>query len=323
MRGDFRVAVAIEKSFTERVSLKTGYNGQPLKWIKVTPKDPELDKVTKRKHIAHIVQASEIQSIWPTGEDNEDGTPEYVVIDKASIKNMFAPTSEMRVLQTLPRSSIPFHCTTQNHYFLNVKKTKKNKVRRANPEDEALYALIHAGLLESGEVLLVKYTAMNTEKFAIVYAEIDGLRMTNLIATNYQKNRSDRQRLGSTKAALFKRLTKKTRAEEVDHTVLRDGYGERLEELIDAAVRGERLEAKVVPKLDCIRRLADLEEDSEDEKEVNDDSDSSESEDEPVVRKVKKRTPPKRKKSTKRKKKKVAVPVEPDTSDSDDSSDSE
>ena len=74
-KGSFSLQLTIVKSFGERVHLKQGYNNQPVRWIKVTLKDPDLKKITSRKDIDHIVQANELEHIYPTGEEDDEGNP--------------------------------------------------------------------------------------------------------------------------------------------------------------------------------------------------------------------------------------------------------
>lgn len=271
-RGDFRVGVNIEKSFTDRISFKTGYQGQPVKWIKVTTKEPDLERVTSRKEISHVVQADELESLWPSGEFTEDGEPEYVVVDKSSLKMMFPSGPEMRVLKTVPLSAVPFHTLEGSHYFLNVKKSKKGKTRVSNPEDEAMYNLVYQGLLHRSEALIVTYNAMNTNKHAVVYANKGGLRLANLIGSNYQKSRKEKQTLNSDiKIKLYDNLVGPSRQEKLGE--YKDDYGEKLEELAQAAMRGETISHKEKPKLGCFARLSALD-DSESDEEDSDEEES-------------------------------------------------
>lgn len=306
-RGDFRISVAIEKSHTERMSFKTGYNGQPVKWIKVAPKDPNVARITSRKQIAHVCQASELQSLYPTGNEDSDGNPEYVVIDKTNLKNMFPSRAEMRVLRTVPASCVPLHYMTGTHYFLNVRMTKKNKKRTANPDDVAMYDMIHTGLLTNNEILVVQYTAMNTNKYAVIYPDHCGLRMSNLIASDYQKHRKEKQKLNQQagKNKLYNRLVKGSRRKRMNVGDIQDDYGQKLEELVEAVINGQVIESKIEPKVAAFSRLAALEEDTE-----SDDSD--------VQQHTKKHRRSKhRSRSKKKKTKKNPDSSESDSSDSD------
>lgn len=263
-RGTFRVGVDIQKSFAERISFKTGYNLQPAKWLKVTVKDPDLEKVTTPDEIDHIIQASELESLWPSGEEDEYGRPIYVRVDKTNLKNMFPSNPEMAVLKTVPVSSVPFSEIEGSHYFLNVRKIKKGKTRVLSPEDEALYNLVYQGLRVRKEVLLVHYNAMNTNKYGIVYAAPGGLRLSNLIGSNYQKQRAEKQPIETkVKGKMYDRLIGETR--DVVLGEYKDDYGEKLEELAAAAVSGEKIVAAAKPKPVCLTRLAALDEDSEEE----------------------------------------------------------
>jgi len=267
-RGGFRLGVNIDKSFSDRISFKTGYNRQPVKWIKVTTKDPQLEHVTSRSEIAHVVRADELESLWPTGEQTEDGLPEYVVVEKNNLKNMFQSHPEMLVLKTVPLASIPFHHLEGSHYFVNISKAKKGKVRVSNPEDEALYNLIYQGLLASSEALVVSYNAMNSNKHAIIYADRStrGLRMSNLLGSNYQRERKEKQAIsGKVSLKMFDRLVGSSRSDEMAD--YKDDYGEKLEELAQAALRGEVVQKKDKPQPVCFSRLSALE-DSDDEEEV-------------------------------------------------------
>ncbi len=265
-RGNFHLPVEIEKSFNERVFFKTGYNCQPAKWLKVTVKDPDLEKVTSPDEIEHVIQANELESLAITGEEDEFGRPVYVVIDKSGLKNMFPSTPEMRVLKTVPTACVSFDTIEGHHYFLNVRKQKKGKIRKSNPEDEALYNLIFLGLRGRSEVLLVHYNAMNTNKYAVVYSGVGGLRMSNLIGSNYQKERKEKQAVGTKiRAKLYDRLVQSIR--DVKLGEYKDDYGEKLQELADSAIRGEvyvkNKEPKKIPA--CLARLSALEDNDEDE----------------------------------------------------------
>lgn len=260
-RGDFRISINITKSFGERLSCKTGYRGQPVKWIKCTTKDPELEKITSCKEIDHIVQASELESLYPT--EDERGNPDYVVIDKSMLKNMFPSTPEMKVLRTVPSSCVPLHYMSGTHYFVDVKKSKKGKVQVANPEDVAMYDMVHNGLTENNEVLLVRYTAMNTNKYAIIFPDQCGLRMSNLIASNYQKERHETQLLGQNdKPRLYERLVEETRHKRLKVENFKDDYGEKLQEIVDATLNGKDIKCKNETKVTAFARLADFDEPS-------------------------------------------------------------
>lgn len=263
-RGDFRLAVSMEKSFDERISFKTGYKGQPVKWIKVSTKDPTLEKVTSRKEISHVVAPDELESLWPTGEETEEGLPEFAVIDKKTLKNAFPSGPEMRVLQTVPLSAVPFHSVEGSHYFLSVKKTKKGKTRISNPEDVALYNLVYRGLKTNSEAFIVTYNAMNNIKHAVVYAQGKGLRLSNLIGSNLQRARKEKEDVsGDVDLKMYDRLVKGVRSDKMEEHV--DPYGQRLEELVQATLKGEQIVHKDKPKLACIARLSALADDSDDE----------------------------------------------------------
>lgn len=270
-RGDFRIPISMEKSFTERVSLKVGYAGKPVKFIKVVPKDDAPEKITSRKHIAHVCDASELQSIYPTGEQNSDGEDEYVVVDKQSLKNMFPSSKEMRVIRTVPSSSIPFHYLCGQHYALNVRQEKKGKTRVANPEDEALYALVHGGLSTNNEVFVVRYCAQNNNKYAVIFADVCGLRMSNLIASDYQKKRTASQKLGADCAfnpKSYSRLVRTTHQHRLKADDFTDDYNERLEKLIESAIAGEVYKPKKSKIPVHFSRLAVLDADSDSEEEI-------------------------------------------------------
>lgn len=268
-RGSFRTRVMLNKSYDERISFKTGYEGQPVKWIKVVTKDPELVKVTSRKEIKQIVQQDELESLFPTGEE-KNGRPEYVVVDKAAVKNLYPSSDLMAVLRVVPLHRVEWRHFSDAHYFLNVGKTKHqgSKKQVTNPEDEAMYGLIRYGLEQNSEALLVKYNAMNNCKYGLVYAGPDGLYLTNLIGTNLQRPRDVIQPKPSrdpSAAEMYNRLVRGLRAEEVGPA--NDDYADKLQELADAAVRGETVQPVIEKRPACFARLAALAEPDEDEKE--------------------------------------------------------
>lgn len=276
-KGSFSLQLTIVKSFGERVHLKQGYNGQPVRWIKVTLKDPDVKKITSRKEIDHIVQCDELQHIYPSGEEDDEGNPKYVVIDKESLKDSFPSSDEMTVCQTVKLSSIPFNYLDDAHYFLNVKvEKKKDKKAKKDSDDVKLYSLVYLGLKENNEALLVRYNSMNTIKHGIVYAGKDGLMLSNIIPTNYQKKREDEQKIkeiASLKA--YDVLVSATRDKDKKKWKFEDEYGLLLEKLIKATLNGEKIEKKKVkPKsFSKLDSLFDEDEDEEDEDEDEEDED--------------------------------------------------
>lgn len=275
-KGSFSLQLTIVKSFGERVHLKQGYNNQPVRWIKVTLKDPGLKKITSRKDIDHIVQADELEHIYPTGEEDDEGNPTYVKIDKESLKDAFPSSDEMTVLKTVKLSSIPFNYMQDAHYFLNVK-LEKGKEKKPNKDDVKLYSLVYEGLKANEEALVVKYNSMNTIKYGIIYANQlkagkDGLMLSNIIPTNFQKKREDEQKIVDVKLKAFDVLVGNTRKESSGKAgsvssgrwKFEDEYGLLLEELIKATLRGEKVEKKKV-KPKSYSKLDSLFDDEEDD----------------------------------------------------------
>lgn len=264
-RGNFAISVEITKSFTERISFRTGYREseddkpQLVKYIKVVPKDPNLKTISSRKHIAHVCTANELLSLYPTGEEDSDGEDEYVIVDKTSLKNLFPGSDVMEVIRTVPAEKVPFNYLTNKHYFLNVKKVK----RKADPEDIAMYKLVYEGLKYNNDVLIVRYTSMNTNKHAVIYSSRSGLHMTNIIASNYQKTRVEKQELDDqVNLSLYKRLVKSTK-QTLNLREINDDYALKLEELVHATLTGEKIEPKKEEKYKCFAKLATLENDSD------------------------------------------------------------
>lgn len=251
-KDTFSLNVSIVKSFGERISLKTGYDGQPVRWVKATLKDPSLKKVTCRKELDKIVQQDELEYLYPSGEEDDEGNPIFVKIDKNSLKDSFPSTSEMNVVKTIKSSLIPFYYLDDAHYFLNVKTTKKV----AKEDDKELYSLIFSGLKDRKEALLVRYHSMNTIKHGIVYTSSSGLMLSNIIPTNYQRERDDEQKLKTKRDLKFyDRLVESTRSDEIGK--FEDKYGKLLEKLIQATIRGDKIEKKnFTPKL--LSKLSNL-----------------------------------------------------------------
>lgn len=273
-KGSFSLQLTIVKSFGERVHLKQGYNNQPVRWIKVTLKDPGLKKITSRKDIDRIVQANELEHIYPTGEEDDEGNPTYVKIDKESLKDAFPSSDEMTVLKTVKLSSIPLYYMQDAHYFLNVRLEKGGKEKKPNKDDVKLYSLVYEGLKANEEALLVKYNSMNTIKYGVIYAGKKGLMLSNIIPTNFQKKREDEQKIVDVKLKAFDVLVGNTRKESSGSVSsansgsgkwkFEDEYGLLLEELIKATLRGEKVEKKKV-KPKSYSKLDSLFDDEEDE----------------------------------------------------------
>ena len=278
-KGSFSLQLTIVKSFGERVHLKQGYNNQPVRWIKVTLKDPDLKKITSRKDIDHIVQANELEHIYPTGEEDDEGNPTYVKIDKESLKDAFPSSDEMTVLKTVKLSSIPLYYMQDAHYFLNVRLEKGGKEKKPNKDDIRLYSLVYEGLKANEEALLVKYNSMNTIKYGVIYTGKKGLMLSNIIPTNFQKKREDEQKIVDVKLKAFDVLVGNTRNKESGSVSsansgsvssakwkFEDEYGLLLEELIKATLRGEKVEKKKV-KPKSYSKLDSLFDDEEEEEE--------------------------------------------------------
>lgn len=271
-KGDFRLGITLEKSFEQRLSFKRGYNGQPVKQIQVVPTDSSVEKIVEKKQISRVVQYSDLQSLWPTGDTDENGSSTFVVIDKASLKNAFPSSPEMLVSQIVSRSAIPIQKLEGSHYFVCVKMTKKGKDRVANPDDVALYNILWHGLSFNGEAMVVSYVAMNNNKGAILYAtEEDGqrvLRLANMIGDNHQKRVKEKQKITAKfdkqDIKRYEKLISTLRVDDFTPTY-NDDYADKLEEVVQASLRGEVVKPLTQKKRSTSSRLSAL--DSEDEEE--------------------------------------------------------
>jgi non-homologous end joining protein Ku len=272
VKGEIRVNVEIRKSTDERMSFRTGYvaseGDEPkcVKYIKVVPKNPDQEKITSKKDIDVICEQSDLVSMYPTGEDNDDGSPAHVVIDKTRLKHAFPSSPDMRVIKVVPWHAIKPHQMTDSHYFVDVRRVKKNKTRVSNPDDDMAYCLFYKGLRRNSEMAIVKYTAMNNNKYAVVYADDDGLRMVNLVGSNYQRERCAEQPIkGKFVERMYEKLVETMRSDDVDCD-FEDDYQKRLEKLVKYALKGETYKAKV--RMPCISAKLSALLDSDDEETV-------------------------------------------------------
>jgi len=250
--------VKTEKSFTERMALKQGYDGQPLRYVKVQPKADAPKQISSRKHIRKIITPDEVQSLYPTGETDSDGQFVYVVVPKKSLKDRFGRDKTMNIVRVIPKSKVDFRYFDGKHSALNLYTASKQKV---NQTEQQLYQLVHFGLQENDEVLLVRYTANNNEHHAVVYADDDGLRMSVMIPSDRQKSRTQVQKVGSDRPVQYNRAYKKLLGDlyspDLRPEDFKDPYGEALQSIVDAALKGEVYEPPKVQKTPGIKSSLD------------------------------------------------------------------
>lgn len=280
-KGVFSFPISLEKSYTGRPSLKTGYKSgdayQLVRYIKVVPKNPDK-KIMNVKDIGHICSSDELVHLHPSEDDKE----EYLPIDKSSLKNLFPSDPEMRVLYSLKKNFVPFNYIGDKHYFVHLNGHKNGKKKSIDSDDQVLHDVICNGLEKNDEVLIVTYVMSNTQNFGIIYSDGEGLRMSSLIASNFQKERSDTKsdvKIVKKQQKIYEKLVGETRKKSLNKKKIIDDYAKKLEELIQDTISGKpQTKKKVIKrtysKLDALdsdnEEEEDEEEDEEDEEEEED-----------------------------------------------------
>jgi len=221
--------------------LKQGFNGRPVKQIKVLPK-PGCETVSELDDIEQIVPWSQLQSLY-AHYDPDTQSQEYMVVDPSDVKSMFPSSEDIRVVNVIPASELHYSLMEGHHYHIFVQSEKKS--RTIYSEDQDLLSVFYHTLKERQLVAIGKYISANHEKCCAIHPEDDGLVMSVLIPSNFIREREHHHikeidnaiMLGS---GLLKRLM--NNKFDPDHS--RDCFDDRLREHIEQTQELQQRQSK-------------------------------------------------------------------------------
>ena len=252
--GILPLLIGLAKSFETKIGFKQGFEGKPLKTIRVVS-DAESPRIPKE--IKKIVQYEEIEKLYDAGD-------RYVPISNDIIKKATKQSSDiMEIMRIIPANAFPMHILDGSHYYVEIQKNKQKKI----PDDaKVVYTMLYNYLKDNVKVMLVNYTTRGSTKSAVVFPSDTGLRLANIIPTNLQRAHEGNYlfdgEITPQHMAMFNTLVANYEQIEIDHEQMIDTSYEDTVATIEKILAGEEIpdeEVKVAtpqPKMGLLDLLA-------------------------------------------------------------------
>lgn len=229
--GILPLLIALGKATENKIGFKLGYEGQPIKTVRVVSR---AEKPRSVEEIERVVQYSELKSLYDAGD-------KFIEIDKSIIKKATGQSSDiMKILRVIPQKHLPLNYLSGQHYYIDIQKNKQ----KAIPEDaKAIYTMLYEYLKSNKFVLITSYVTRGNEKTAVIYPSSDKMRMVNIIPTNLQRVNEANYltNVDANHNELFLKLISANERKEIDDEELIDNSHEKTVEIINKILAGEKI----------------------------------------------------------------------------------
>ena len=185
------IPVHIEKITDMKTGLQTVYEGRKVRQVAVLIKD-DMESAKSIDDIETVVCRTETQSGLVV--KLPDGTTKVMSLDKETFKSEFSQTRNLRVISSIPHSSVNPYMFDGTHYELHIHGVTKKRVKIVDPAHQQLYNILLHGMSRRNVVFIAKYMSFGREKFCAIYPTTSyissssvqrTLLMSNLIHSNY------------------------------------------------------------------------------------------------------------------------------------------
>lgn len=250
LNGQLPIKVRISKAFEEKTSFCLTYpddagETRSVRTVRVIAANDVSPKSVE--DIEKVVPWTQAQRSYEYC--NEEGVRCLLPVDEYLTK-MNTKSETMTILGIVDASSITPRMYDGNHYFLSVQVDSKSK--KSGKADRQGYTLLHYICTEERKNVLVKFLSGEREKFAVIYADGEGLMMSLLLHSTYQRDAPEHElEVMSNPAPLAAKLIKAFGLRSVDPDMIEDTYESTLKGYLEELQELAQEEAKTdgpVPK---------------------------------------------------------------------------
>jgi non-homologous end joining protein Ku len=230
--------IALTKSYDDKTGFTQTYPDPEdpsiyrcVRTIKVLTKDSV--RPADVKDIRMVVPWTEVKTSFTYM--GEDGTEKLLPLDHEVIGKIYAASENMTSMGFIDRSEVAPCDYDGSHYFITVQKDSKAKTPDAN--DIKAYSTVYYICKNLKQCLLVNFVSGDREKAAVIYAHKDGLMLSILLHTNYQRKAPEvsQPELPSNIEALANKLVSVQKLACLPEDKLTDKYEERIKQYLQAA----------------------------------------------------------------------------------------
>jgi non-homologous end joining protein Ku len=249
-QGGLSVKVGISKSSDAKTGLRQTYEDEAGDNRQVrTAKVLTIDDVKPQslEDIEKVIPWNAVQSSFPY-RDEEDGQERLLKLDDKAQCQLFKKSNRMNVVGILDQTAVTPNMYSGDHYFLTIQVDSKSK--KAEKIDQQGYSLIFYILAECEKVVLVKFVSGDREKFGVIYRVGDGLMLSVLIHSNYQREAPEVERLPMPKVmakAHSEKMLAMFALRRLDADTMMDKYEDSLKAYIEdlkVIAKGGKIKAK-------------------------------------------------------------------------------
>ncbi len=231
--------IALTKSYDEKTGFTQTYPDPDdpsvyrcVRTIKVLTKDSV--RPADVKDIRMVVPWTEVKSSFTYM--GEDGTEKLFPLDQEVIGKIYSASENMTSMGFIDSSEIAPCDYDGSHYFITVQKDSKAKT--PDPNDIKAYSTVYYICKNLKQSLLVSFVSGDREKAAVIYAHKDGLMLSILLHTNYQRKAPEivaQPELPANIDVLANKLVSVQKLTSLPEDKLTDKYEERIKQYLQAA----------------------------------------------------------------------------------------
>jgi len=187
--------ISIQTSKESKTGFKSTYKGREIRMVKILAKDDA--KPNSVSDIEEIVPWTQTVQAYPWTDD-ESGEEKLLILDDKTKCKMFEKSEFMGGIGFIDRDEIAPNRFSGDHYF--VKPQTDSKTKKAADSDVQIYSLKFYLLNENNKMFMTKFVSGDREKYAVMYANGDGIMMSILIHDNYVRTAPSVSRIPLPKA---------------------------------------------------------------------------------------------------------------------------
>lgn len=221
--------ITIQTGKESKTGFKSTYEGRQIRMVKILAKgDVKPNSVSD---IEKIVPWTQTVQAYPWTDD-ESGEERLLILDDKTKCKMFEKSEYMGGVGFIERDEVAPNRFSGDHY--SVKPQVDSKTKKSADGDVQIYSLMYFILKEHNKMFLTKFVSGDREKYAVMYANGDGIMMSILIHDNYLRTAPTVSRIPLPKAK--ERADKMLAAfslRRFDPTVTVDRFEENIQKYID------------------------------------------------------------------------------------------
>ncbi|KKN93738.1 hypothetical protein LCGC14_0195710 [marine sediment metagenome] len=241
--GLLPLAIGLAKSTSTKIGFKQGFEGVPVKTVRVISR---AEKPRTVEEIDRIVQFNELTKLYDAGD-------KFIPISKEILKKATPASSDtMSILRIIPRKNLPLNIIDGSHYFLEIQKNKQKLI----PEDSKIvYTMLYEYLKSRDLIMITNYSTRGSTKAAVIYPAPKGLRLANIVPENLQRHQEQQVLyegdIGEKHIGMFEKMVGDNNKDEIDKEELIDNSYAQINDTIEKILAGEEIpdmETPVVTK---------------------------------------------------------------------------